>query len=92
MFKLSVPLLVLLFSLYVVFASATSPVFHPTGSCKKRIMCSIVLKRVFYCVKLVDGRIQQIEGWMGSPPCGLKAAFYHDGKCEGIHETRKFFE
>jgi len=89
MFKLSAPLLVVLFSLYVVFA-ATSPVFRPVRSPCPRIKCATGLKRESYCVKLVDGTIQQRNGWMGYPPCGPEIAFYHSGKCEGTPQTKKF--
>ena len=90
MSKLSVSLLVILFSLYVVFASATSPVFRPIPNPCRRFRCHVNKTPISYCVKLLDGTIQQRRGYRGHPPCGKDVAFYHPGKCEGISQTKKF--
>jgi len=82
MSKLSISLLVVLFSFYLAFATASEVVFRPPRPCPgKMVMCTMDMRP--YCVKYTDGTIDQTYGSGSCPPCGSRIAGIYSGMCPG---------
>ena len=82
MSKISITLFVVLFSFYLAFATASEIEFQPAKPCPSgRVACTMDLRP--YCVKYVDGSIEQKYGSGSCPPCGPTITGIFRGMCPG---------